>query len=371
LSLKNAIRKFRLGREDRAYQRRAEGVRYDPSTIHTRIDTSALEQAIKQGDLRIFAAVRHHNWEGHNLIPGLSDLGEVIHFDWGTEGFAVDSRWTPADKRRMNQLMLERFRQARQDGPIQLFFGYLSGRTVSADTIGQIRDAGVVTVNLSLDDRAKFKGRRKHGAWTGVVDIAPAFDLCCTSTESALEKYLVEGANPLFLPEGANPKVYKPIDLPFEYDVSFVGQCYGMRPKLVAELERRGIKVATFGKGWPAGPLDIDDMVAVYSKSRINLGFGGVGGGDEFVCLKGRDFEIPMAGGLYLTQYNPELESVFELGDEIVCYCHVDDLVEKVHYLLSHPDEAATIREAGYRRAQADHSWQARFAEMMQRMMLA
>jgi hypothetical protein len=344
------------------------GLVYDPTTIHTRVETTALEKAVAEGNLRIFAAVRHHNWEGHNLIPGLAELGEVIHFDWGAEGFAADSRWTPADRERMNQLMLERFNEAQKDGATQLFFGYLSGRTVSAATIRKIRDAGAVTVNLALDDRAKFKGRRKNGSWTGVVDIAPAFDLCLTSTESALEKYLVEGANPMFMPEGANPDVYKPNDVPFEYDVSFVGQCYGMRPKLVAELEQRGVKVAAFGEGWPAGPLNIDDMVAMYSKSRINLGFGGVGGGDELVCLKGRDFEIPMAGGLYLTQYNPELESVYELGREIVCYRDTDELVERVKHLLAHPDEAERIRAAGYNRAIGEHAWVHRFKDMLTHM---
>ncbi len=360
-------RRLRLRWEDGRYRRRAQklGLGETPPRWIKPIDGTALKQAVEKGTLRIFAAVRHHNWEGHNLIPALEELGEVIHFDWGAEGFPPDTRWTGEDKARMNALLLGRFRSVLKDGPIQLFFGYLSGRNATPELIRAIGDTGTVTVNLALDDRAKFRGRRKHGVWTGVADIAPAFDLCWTSTESALEKYRVEGANPIFMPEGANPEVYRPMDLPFEHDVSFVGQCYGNRPQLVAELERRGIKVAAFGKGWPAGPLPIDEMVAIYSKSRINLGFGGVGGGDELLCLKGRDFEVPMAGGLYLTHYNPELEQVYDLGREIVCYRDVDGLIEHVQYLLSHPDKADAIRRAGYRRARADHTWQGRFATLV------
>jgi spore maturation protein CgeB len=102
-------------------------------------------------------------------------------------------------------------------------------------------------------------------------------------------------------------------------------------------------------------------MVRIYSKSRISLGFGGVEGYGDAYCLKGRDFEIPMSGGLYLTEYHPELEAVYELGKEIVVYRGFDDLAASIRRLLSHPDEADAIRAAGRRRALAEHTWTMRF----------
>jgi spore maturation protein CgeB len=368
-SLHALRRRVRVALEDRLYRRRAArmGLRYDPERIHARIDAKALAEARERGHLRIFAAVRHHNWEGHNLIPALAEFGEVVHFDWGAEGLPPDRTWSRADKAAFNRLLLERFRAAHRQAPVHLFFGYLSGRHVVPETIRAIGAAGPVTVSFSLDDRAKFVGRRKNGSWTGLVDIAPAFDVCWTSTPSACEKYLVAGANPIFLPEGANPDVYRPLDLPFEYDASFVGQCYGVRPQLVEHLKAHGIQVAAFGQGWPAGPLPLDEMVAVYARSRINLGFGGVGGGDEFLCLKGRDFEVPMSGGLYLTHENPELALVYRVGEEIVCYRDAEELVSRVRHLLEHPDEAARIRRAGHARAARDHAWSRRFGELLDR----
>jgi spore maturation protein CgeB len=363
-------RRLRVEREDAAYRRRAAraGLAYDPARVHERIDSKALAAALEAGKLRTFAAVRHHNWEGHNLIPALESLGEVVHFDWGAEGLPPDRAWSRSDKAAFNRLLLERFWAAHRASPVHLFFSYLSGRQVVPETIRAIGSAGTVTVNLSLDDRATFRGRRRNGARVGVSEIAPAFDACWTSTPSACEKYLVEGANPVFLPEGANPDVYRPLDLPFEYDVSFVGQCYGVRPALVAALEKRGIRVAAFGRGWPAGPLSLDDLVALYAKSRVNLGFGGVGGGDDFLCLKGRDFEVPMSGGLYLTRYNPELDLVYRVGEEIACYRDPGELLEKVQYLLAHPEEADAIRRAGHVRARRDHTWRRRMDEVLARL---
>jgi len=370
IALRKLRARLRVGREDRSYHRRAArmGIAYDPERIHTRVDAKALRDARERGDLRIFAAVRHHNWEGHNLIPALAELGEVTHFDWGALGFPAGGSWTPSERARMDAGMLARLDDALEKGPVHLFFGYLSGRQVTAETIRAVRARGCVAVNLSLDDRATFRGRRIRGGRSGVAGIAPAFDLCCTSTHAACEKYLVEGANPLFLPEGANPAVYRPVDVPFDHDVSFVGQHYGNRPAVLAALARRGIEVAAYGPGWPRGALSMDDMVAMYSRSRINLGFGGVGPGDDFVCLKGRDFEVPMAGGLYLTRYNPELQRVYDVGNEIVCYRDVDDLAAQIKALLADPARAETIRRAGHARARRDHTWRRRMDEILARL---
>jgi spore maturation protein CgeB len=220
---------------------------------------------------------------------------------------------------------------------------------------------GVPIVNLSLNDKEAFTGRVREGLATGVRDICHSFDLCWTSTRDALEKYCVEGATPLYLPEGANPGVHRPYDVEKTIDVSFVGQRYGNRPAVIDALRKAGIRVEAFGPGWPSGPLSTEEMVRMYSRSRVNLGFGGVAGHKDTHCLKGRDFEVPMSGGLYLTEAYEELERFYEVGREIVTWSGVEDLVEKVRWLLSNPGEAEAIRRAGRRRALSEHTWEMRF----------
>ena len=220
---------------------------------------------------------------------------------------------------------------------------------------------GIPTVNMFLDDRTKFYGRLEPTGFAGMADIANTFTLCWTSTEDAVKLYELVGARVIYLPEGANPNVYKRMDSQFDIDVSFVGQCYGQRPKTIEYLKNKGLSVQTFGRGWATGEIPVDELVKTYNRSRINLGFGTVGDSTDLFCLKGRDFEVPMSGGFYLTQYHPELEQWFEIGKEIECYRDMDDMVEKIRYYLSHPDKADEIRNAGYERATKEHTWVHRF----------
>ena len=105
-------------------------------------------------------------------------------------------------------------------------------------------------------------------------------------------------------------------------------------------------------------------MVKMYSRSRINLGFGGIAGHKDTYHLKGRDFEIPMSGGLYLTEHHEELKLVYDVGNEIVTYADMDDLVAKIRWLLSNPSVAERIRAAGHSKALGEHTWEMRFEKV-------
>ncbi|MBE9546265.1 MAG: glycosyltransferase family 1 protein, partial [Proteobacteria bacterium] len=157
---------------------------------------------------------------------------------------------------------------------------------------------------------------------------------------------------------------HKPHDIERTIDVSFIGQCYGNRSEIIKKLVDNGIHVEAYGYGWPNGPLSTEEMVRMYSQSRITLGFGGVAGHEDTFCLKGRDFEIPMSGGLYLTEYHPELKQCYNPGTEIVTYAGFDDLLAKIRYLLSNPEKAEERRKNGARRARGEHTWEMRFEKI-------
>ena len=157
----------------------------------------------------------------------------------------------------------------------------------------------------------------------------------------------------IFWPEGANPEHFRPLNLPWRYDVSFIGQRYGLRPKFISTLRKRGIPVACFGKGWEHGYVSEEEMVEIYAQSRINLGFGFISRGRE-QCLKGRDFEVPMCGALYLTSHHPELERVWRLGEEIETYHDAEDCARKIKALLAGPERCARMRARRSRAAWLD-----------------
>lgn len=324
--------------------------------------------AVPKGRLRTLAVYHHYNWEDESLRPSLERFGPVTRYDWGT-GFDPARRdWIPKVRDEMNRDLLGRVSAWMAEASFDVMFTYLSWEQVTPRTMEQMRSFGVPIVNLSLNDKEHFVGKVRGGQAMGMRDVCRHFDLCWTSTEDALKKYCVEGALPLYLPEGANPDVHRPFDVERTIDVSFVGQCYGNRPAIVERLKQAGIRVEAFGFGWPNGPLPTEEMVKMYSRSRINLGFGGVAGHDETFCLKGRDFEIPMSGGLYVTESCAELETFFRPGEEVVTYGDFDELVEKIRRLLADPEEAERIRKAGYERARSEHTWEMRFEKVFKLM---
>ncbi len=316
-----------------------------------------------KGKLRIFMAYYVGDWEWA-LPLSLEPFGRVTTFDWRTHGF--DDRWEDWLKNRegMNRAMLEAFFTANREEPVDAVVGYLSGYNTSPETLRKMAEDGAAIFNFCFDDKLNFPGMKRGGRYVSPAGIAHTVDLNLSNTPESVIKYTVHGGLAMFWPQGAYPEVHRPYNIPFEFDVSFVGACYGWRPVLIRRLGRLGIKVECFGRSWPNGGLSDEEMIRLYSRSRINLGFAGIGHSRKLMCLKGRDFEVPMSGGLYLTQDNPELALVYEIGKEIMTYTDERDCAEKISYLLDHPKQAAAIRLAGRQRCLAQHTWQKRFEQM-------
>jgi len=317
-----------------------------------------------KGELSIIAIFHNYNWESSSLLPALEKFGKVLHYDWFDEFPHTRHDWRSSLKTKMNRKLIEQVGYWAKAEKPDVIFTYLSGEIVYPETIQSLRSWGIPLIHFSLNDKEHFVGKVRGGLAFGSRDICSLFDLCWTSTADAVKKYCVEAATPVYLPEGANPEIHRPFACEKIIDVSFVGQCYGNRPETISRLQREGLQVEAFGYGWPNGPLTTEEMVRIYSKSRINLGFGGVEGRKETFCLKGRDFEVPMSGGLYLTEYHQELEFVYDIGREIVVYQGVDELVEKIKWLLAHPQDAEAIRRAGRLRALGGHTWERRFEKI-------
>lgn len=308
-------------------------------------------RAKAKGELHLFLCFYDHgSWE--TILPeSLSPFGRVTVFN-GVE------------RERNDAALLEAFAQAQRKQPVDAMIGYLSGCNVRADTLRQIERAGVVVYNFCWDDKLNWPGKSLNGRYHSTAGIASAVDLNLTNAPSSLIKYAAFGGLALFWPEAAHPRVHCPVASAFDFDVSFVGARYGWRPAFIRRLADLGIKVECFGRGWPNGPLSASEMIRLYSRSRINLGFAGVGYSRRLMCLKGRDFEVPMSGGLYLTQDNPELQLVYNVGREVLTHRNEKDCARVIRSLLAEPERAAAIRSAGRNRALRDHTYEARWADI-------
>lgn len=315
--------------------------------------------------LRVFTAVRHVNWEKHGLVDGWAEIADTIHYDWGDSFDQYTPDWHQKGKPAFNRELIRRVEFAHREKPIDIFFSYLSGRWVYPETIRIISNMNLITVNISFDDKLKFCGYPETSGHSGNIEIAPEFDFCVTcQSEEDVHKYHTVGARALFLPPGANPYTFSPLPASRDIPVSFTGQCYGIRPRIIAWLKDHGISVQTYGKGWPSSEISSQDMKVIYSRSLINLGFGFIGN-SCVIGLKGRDFEVPLMGGLYLTTYNQELEDYFIIGEEIDCFRNEVELLSKLYYYLTHPSHALKIGASGRMRCLRDHTWVNRFKTIL------
>jgi glycosyltransferase involved in cell wall biosynthesis len=373
--------------------------------------------------VRIFFAVPRSAWVDLNLRRSLEDMGhELVRFDFPGWPDDADPAWQRTGKPRTNARLLAAFRGALRQHPIDLFFGYFYSSVVYPETIDLIRQSGVPTVNFSCNNVHQFHLMR---------DIAPRFDLCIVPEKVALADFEAVGARPARIQLAANPRVYRPYPEPRVYDVAFVGQRYADRATYLDTLYQGGIDVRAWGAGWAPGKrVDVAhakaalalvederldgirrmlrervarvlrpsepsteppaqnghvpyggprllhaDLVKMFSRSRISLGFATAGESHRTPTrlrhLRLREFEAPMSGALYLTEDQPELAEYFEPGEEVLTYTDPDDLLDRVRYYLAHQEQSERIRHAALSRARREHTWQHRFAELFATLGLA
>lgn len=143
----------------------------------------------------------------------------------------------------------------------------------------------------------------------------------------------------------------------------FVGQAYGKRPAMVAELRKRGVSVQTFGRGWPGSRrISQAELIKVYNQSKIIL--NSYVSSSNIIALNARDFEAAACGSMVVTQDIPEVRKYFEPGKEIITYRDMDEAAEKIRYYLEYDEEREKIAAAGYERTLREHTYEKRFRDI-------
>jgi spore maturation protein CgeB len=71
---------------------------------------------------------------------------------------------------------------------------------------------------------------------------------------------------------------------------------------------------------------------------------------------------------MYLTQYNPDLHLVYEVGAEIETWASIEQVVRKTQHYLRADIDREKIASAGRARALRDHTWEKRFRFILQKL---
>ncbi len=326
---------------------------------------------VRKGGLRIFWVGANRDQDNSGFLAALKKFGEVTCFRNSQGGYGLwylgrenaVRLYDPEVVRRNDECLIGQVEAELGQGRIHVLLGQMWANFVSFEALRQVQRMGLVTVNISMDDRLPEHWMTYRKIRLGPVGLCEGLDLMLTSSPECCVRYAVEGCPSLYWPMASDPERFKPYpEAEKIHDVSFVGNKYGLRGEIVWRVQRAGIRVEAFGYGWPNGPVDADQSAEIFGKSRIILGVGTVGYNKNIFTLKLRDFDATMAGALYITHRNPDLEVLFQEGKEIECYGSIDECVEKVRYYLDHPDRRIAIAAAAATRARRDHTWEQRIS---------
>ena len=282
----------------------------------------------------------HCNYDFHNWVQGFSALPHnVFSFDY-YESFVCDGS-TATEKSILT--LLERHN-------IDLMIVPNMNFEIGVSFLNIVREKKVRCLVVFFDDSLRFEAINKF--YIGHCD-----HILTKESKHSLKLYESFDCDVKFFPNLPSKTFYSQLmevpGKPFSgvVDINFVGQKIADRYEYIKGLLEAGIPVSTFGGGWEGGKIDQTTMLQIFRHSKISLNFTKDFSGTCNKQLKGRSFEIILAGGFLLTEYDEELADYFEIGKDVDVFRDVDECVEKINYYLKNPEVREDMRSRAYGKA--------------------
>ncbi len=255
-------------------------------------------------------------------------------------------------KEEMNRRFLE---VVAQEQPDYVFLLVLYDE-FSLETLEMIKKVSPKTIilNFSGDDDWRFEDFARY--------YALFFDYNISAHRQMPPFYKKEGIEDVSFSCGVNPAHYKPLNLPYAYDVSAIGRGSDQRANIIRSLLQQGIDVHIFGHSWEKypefaqvyhGPLEAEDFVKVINQTKINLCF--TKGGYGKPQFKGRLLEIAACRAFALTEHFSGYFNFFD-KKEIIMFKTEEEMLNQVQYYLSHELERKHLAASAYKRVITDYN---------------
>lgn len=228
-------------------------------------------------------------------------------------------------------------------------------------------------------------GTRICAAWWGDTPanmrgmglLADGWDKLYIKDAAAVSKFRAVGLSADVLHEAANPDWHKPTLVTGHRDsdaLVVAGNYYGYRQFLVRRLAEAGVPLALYGNRPPrwsnatvkaqfrGSYIVKQEKSEVFHSALACLNCTHLSEGQSLNC---RAFETCGAGGLQLIEHKDALADCYEPGREVLTYASVEEIVGHLDRARAEPGWAMAIREAGYRRTVAEHTYRHRLTRIL------
>jgi len=339
---------------------------------------------------------RRHSFEYQNFWRTFATMPGVMAIEHPFDRILEigNGRATAAARKQYNEELWAIVQREKPD----VFFAFMYTDELDPATLLRIKnETATKTVAWFADDYWRFFNYSKQ--WP------PYFTRIVTTYSKAVDWYRAAGCSNVVTSQWAcNASDFKPAltsegrPIPKDIDVSFVGQKKSGRVAIIDELRRVGVSVECFGFGWPNGKLSGDDMLKVFSRSKICLNLtdrksvwdpsilgrivakksvnrvvsdvwhivDNLRAWRHFPILHthARPFELAGCGAFVISGWSEDIGAYYTADKEMVFYRTSDELAEKIKFYLAHDAEREAIAHAGYQRTIKEHTYEARFRKL-------
>ncbi|MEM7554061.1 MAG: glycosyltransferase [Cyanobacteria bacterium P01_A01_bin.84] len=374
--------------------------------------------------MHILTVLCKGGWMPGNLSEGWRLLGcSVEEFFYGTHMGKSWSSQGLKENQEINTQLLATARRLKAEGRLDLIFAVIYDDVLDVETAKQLRKLDVPMVNYHVDMVGQWYRVLRTGKYFDLLACAQKDNWSALKSAGIKPYYLPMAANPHPLQNQpqetipfagviylGSPWLYRQQVLAQLAQTNIPLQIYGrnwlrktsdpanaqplgknlhdiryyLLPRLrqegwqtsIATIRRRlkgspppGVLSTEIPSEYIKGSYANNDFIPLVQGAAINLGFthfqGTPSTSEERRQVRLREFEIPMAGGFYLTQDCPELHELFSIDKHIVTWDKLSDLKEKISYYLEHPTERKKIAQAGQVHCLQNHTWVNRFRELL------
>ena len=207
---------------------------------------------------------------------------------------------------------------------------------------------------------------------------AAPYDVLFFTDRWLVERARLLGKNVHYLPEACAPEWHTRVSLSdkekeiYGCDITTAGNMYYYRTLIFEELVKKySVKL------WGSFPRWVEssarsafqgrnvmetEKAKAFTGAKIVLNtFQG-----EVFGVNQRFFEIAGCGGFQICEHRDVIQEFFKIGEEIITFYTIGDLLEKINYYLAHPEERKKIADAAYARAHKEHTFEKRLEKLLE-----